>query len=185
MLIPPRRRFTMLDILVLVAATAVGLASARWYPAVEGLRTSTRPLNDRIANAVYLASNVTVPLLLAWSVADLILCLRGPRPPIRRLARQPGAIAALVATAVGVFDLAVVIAGVASHPGHTMTFVARVRIMASNAPMVIAPGVFGAWMTLALCGLWRPDRSWLDRFGRVLGLAWIGLSLALHLRTIL
>jgi hypothetical protein len=185
MLIPPRRRLTMLDILVLVAATAVGLASARLYPAGQDLRDSTHPLNDRIIYSIYLASNVTVPFLLAWSVADLILCFRGPRLPLRRLARQPGAIAAFVATAVGVFHLAMDIASVASHPRYAMPFVARVKMMICNVPMVIAPGVFGAWMTLALCGLWRADRSWLDRFGRVLGLAWIGLSLALYARTIL
>jgi hypothetical protein len=36
-----------------------------------------------------------------------------------------------------------------------------------------SPAVAGAWLALALSGRWRPERDWLDRAGRVLGVCWI------------
>jgi hypothetical protein len=36
--------------------------------------------------------------------------------------------------------------------------------------------VAAAWLTLALNGRWCPERSWIDRSGRVLGVLWIGMS---------
>jgi hypothetical protein len=44
----------------------------------------------------------------------------------------------------------------------------------------VAAAVAGAWLTLVLAGWWRPERSWIDRFGRALGFAWIGVSLIYH-----
>ena len=34
--------------------------------------------------------------------------------------------------------------------------------------------VVGAWTTLLLSSCWRPENSWIDRAGRVLGVYWIG-----------
>jgi hypothetical protein len=42
-----------------------------------------------------------------------------------------------------------------------------------------ATAVAGAWLILLLAGWWRPEPSWIDRLGRVLGLGWIVLSLSL------
>jgi hypothetical protein len=36
-----------------------------------------------------------------------------------------------------------------------------------------SPAVAGAWLALALSGRWRPERDWLDRAGRALGVCWI------------
>jgi hypothetical protein len=44
----------------------------------------------------------------------------------------------------------------------------------------IACAILGAWLTLILTGCGRPERSWIDRFGRVVGFSWIALSLAHH-----
>jgi hypothetical protein len=32
------------------------------------------------------------------------------------------------------------------------------------------------WLVVAAAGRWHPERSWLDRAGRGLGLAWVSLS---------
>src|SRR5262245_54032501 len=32
--------------------------------------------------------------------------------------------------------------------------------------------VSGAWLTLWLSGRWRPERTWIDRLGRVMGWLW-------------
>ncbi len=38
-------------------------------------------------------------------------------------------------------------------------------------------GVRGIWLGLAASGRWRPERSWVDRLGRVLGVAWIAITI--------
>lgn len=38
--------------------------------------------------------------------------------------------------------------------------------------------VAAIWMLLALSGRWRPERSWIDRLGRLLGVAWIACAVA-------
>jgi hypothetical protein len=43
-----------------------------------------------------------------------------------------------------------------------------------------AAAVAGAWLTVALAGWWRPERSWIDRFGRAFGFAWIAVGLLYH-----
>ena len=43
-----------------------------------------------------------------------------------------------------------------------------------------AAGVAGAWLVLLLAGWWRPEPSWIDRSGRVLGFLWIVPYLIYH-----
>ncbi len=38
-------------------------------------------------------------------------------------------------------------------------------------------GVAAAWIALAFNGRWRPERSWIDRLGRGLGVFWLGSAL--------
>jgi hypothetical protein len=38
--------------------------------------------------------------------------------------------------------------------------------------------VAAIWLLLALSGLWRPERSWIDRLGRLLGVVWIACAIA-------
>ena len=37
--------------------------------------------------------------------------------------------------------------------------------------------VAAVWFLLAISGRWRPERSWIDRFGRGLGLLWIVIAI--------
>jgi hypothetical protein len=90
---PSRRRFTLLDITVLVAATAVGLAlyraarldTALALPQVvyawseEGAKGVVGCLRNDLERAL--------PFLAAWTVAVFGLRLVGPRPRMRRTAR--------------------------------------------------------------------------------------------------
>lgn len=39
------------------------------------------------------------------------------------------------------------------------------------------PAVGAVWLVLASSGRWRPERSWIDRLGRLLGATWIVISL--------
>jgi hypothetical protein len=38
--------------------------------------------------------------------------------------------------------------------------------------------IAAAWLILALSGRWRPERTWIDRLGCLIGLAWIALEIA-------
>src|SRR5258708_2678602 len=108
---PAGRSFGVADGLILVAATAVGLASIRVMMASASLELtpeqiwkalSTPPRNGwSIGNVVemsfVLGSVLAIPCLWAWTLALLLLRWRGPRTLRRRLVRAPGAMACLVA----------------------------------------------------------------------------------------
>jgi hypothetical protein len=43
------------------------------------------------------------------------------------------------------------------------------RIMTPHAGWAVA----ASWLTLIMNRRWRPERDWIDRAGRVVGIAWI------------
>ncbi len=47
------------------------------------------------------------------------------------------------------------------------------EVLSIHAP-IAAACVLVSWTLLVLQRQWRCDRSWIDRAGRVLGVAWIG-----------
>ncbi|HZW33760.1 MAG TPA: hypothetical protein VFF52_23765 [Isosphaeraceae bacterium] len=94
----PRRPFGLLDGLILVVPVAIGCAVARPYLrhshviSPQQFRSRWRETidhNERIASR-FIA--VAMPGLL-------VVCLRRPRPGLRRLSRQPGAVACAAASA--------------------------------------------------------------------------------------
>jgi len=46
-------------------------------------------------------------------------------------------------------------------------------LAALEMPRVAGLVVGGAWLALAMAGRWRPERSWVDRLGRAIGVFWI------------
>jgi hypothetical protein len=168
-----QRRFTVLDAMVLVATTAVGLAALRAYQANQFAMFGPLggPPGERVAGVV--------TILEAWSVGLLVMAVRpGPRRwRYRRLARQPG-VAALHAAAlclvlVVVLDQAEAI--IHPRPGPILNTSYR---LVRTAGFWTGPAIGSAWLTLATCGLWRRETHWIGRAGRVLGLAWVAFFLA-------
>src|SRR3954454_16947147 len=100
------RALRLSDVLILVAATALGLAGCRfllthsetdWSEVWNGFRTG-RTTRLGFVDLWLLAREgirLASPLLLAWSAAVLVSRLRGPRPRRRRLWCQPGFLACL------------------------------------------------------------------------------------------
>src|SRR3954469_13856287 len=86
------RNFTLLDGMILVGGAAVGFT---W------VRSSNEPgifiPNDRLL-AIHAHAGL---LLMLASILILILRLRRPRPTLRRVARQPGAVACFAMVAYG------------------------------------------------------------------------------------
>jgi hypothetical protein len=187
----PRRRFRLLDAMILVAATALGCALVQWTSRVHGSAFSWRsicegsqgllgqfPRKDWVTFAAEVAqlgimtSVATMPLVA--TLALLPIRVIGPRPSLRRLARQPGMMATC---AVGVTIAFVGLFLVAAAPG-AQTGVFTVPDKSAVVAMLFLPMFAGcallvSWITLLVSRRWRAEPSWVDRLGRSTGVFWI------------
>jgi hypothetical protein len=165
-----RRRFTILDGIVMLVPLAVGFALAR--PFLEDFRSllsspdNTPRWFQRAGLVIGLVSRGVAMGMLGLLAARLL----PPRPPLRRLSREPGAAACLAAAAAMAAGGMIVLA---------MALFRQVRISSADQyrwaffEARIMPAVAAAWITQAWVGRWRPEPSWIDRAGRTLGAYWI------------
>jgi len=159
--------------MVLIAALAIGFVSARTYLEI----TDNLPGGSVGAwsNALHQGG---VPFALVWSIALVLVRVQAPRPERRRLCSQPGFTAALAVVACATVVLL-------DHGAKTLFFRAKSGVWGPfdavrqvrgifQMFMLAAPSAVAAtWAVLALGGRWRPERSWLDRLGLLLGIYWI------------
>jgi hypothetical protein len=167
---------TLLDALILVAATAAALALIRSFVATSAdlfyYDEPPAPWWKHYLSTSYVfgvGSRFASMLMLGV----LVICLRRPRPPWRRLARRPGAVACAAAAAtmavngieVGAWALfrTVDIGGV--WDPYQPVYESRVSL-----------AVIAAWAALALGGRWQAEPSAVDRAGRALGFYWVIFS---------
>jgi hypothetical protein len=168
--------------MILVAASAVAFGIVRPIIAARFLQNQPRW-------ASYLAAVMAV--LVTWTPTVLLLRLRRPRPPLHRLARQPGFAAGLAGTAiVALGALTIGLIALVRVARRGMAVRAGVRLRSTDPSWwppdsswwlgvvfhlgaVVGPAVIGAWLLLALSGRRRPSWGWLDLLGRALGIAWI------------
>lgn len=175
------RRFTLSDAMVLIAATALGLA---WTaPAWPELNRATRGLAwswawFRDIGILVLAS--ALPCLLTWTAALTLLRIRRPRPSWRRASRQPGMTASLAVMLATLtffpFVLALIVAQYRrANVGISIwrdIMTGMIEVLAVTTP-VVGFVVLIAWTMLAIQRQWRCEASWIDRAGRILGALWI------------
>lgn len=159
------RPVTVLDLMILVAATAVGLGLDRSFP-VLGRHGIPAPWAAEL------------PCLAAWTVAALALRLRRPRPAFRLLMRQPGAVASLVVVLlvalVGAFGAVAVGVkwGLNSYGVQTGGNI-PISLLILFGLLVAVSGVVGAWLGLAFSSRRRTEPGWIDLLGRALGTLWV------------
>jgi hypothetical protein len=180
---PPHRKMAVSDGAILVAATAIGFA---WYRSVDREVVTVQlsgmlPRTFRVGEVVstLLADlNFCWPMAFVWSIAGFLLRLRRPRPSLPRLMCQPGSIAFCSVVVVAAF-LVLPFWVVSLLQGPTPAFSPwdHLTFDWENAN-TIGLAVTTAWFTSALGGRWRPERNWLDRMGRVLGVYWVILALS-------
>lgn len=161
------RRFTLLDVMILTAATGVGFALMRLCWPRSG---------NMSPHAVREWGNATLGVgLIAWTLAFLPIRLIRPRRRLDRLMCQPGLVACCAA-------LFVIVAGV----GGRLLAEIGTQILGRHRSLSeflhsfwyvydlpVGPAVAAAWLALVLSGRWRPERGWIDRLGRGLGALWI------------
>jgi hypothetical protein len=98
------RKLNLLDSMIIVAATAAGLALFRMFLA-KGWFFQGDFFGGSFASYVLSGIEAIFPFLAVWTFALVILGLRQPRPRIRRLVRQPGMAACFAASLMLVVQL--------------------------------------------------------------------------------
>lgn len=175
------RPFTIADAMILIAATAVGLA---WSLSFWKLFSATiKPFDGTWAAVQQKVGEFTIPTmpcLICGTVALLIVRLRAPRPSWRRMSRQPGASASLAAslTILGTLFVTLgIVTYVVSRDGVPLGFWAMLPSVLMEFFVYFAPfvgfGVGIAWAMLGIQRRCRCETSWIDRMGRVMGVLWI------------
>jgi hypothetical protein len=159
---PLCRPFTLFDGMIVIGVAAVGFATYRgsleygndWYQWVE------------MCVEAFL-------LLATWLV--VIFRFRRPRPSLRRMARQPGAVACFAIVAMHVSQMGedqayrLIYGNFRIIPGIG----SLIWIFLSGFEVVLSAVVPICWALLLAGRRWRPEPGWIDSLGRWIGWAWI------------
>jgi hypothetical protein len=163
------RRPDLGDALLLISAATAGFGLIRGVELLfHGRVTGGGTLRDYIAGAV--------PFLIAVTVASLVMTLRRPRAAGRRTRQLPGLTACVAATLAIAYETTSVLL---MHAKHGRAGFLRGLVPGAQSLMLqyylepVAFCVSGAWLTLAIARRWRPQPTWTDRLGRLVGLLWV------------
>jgi hypothetical protein len=164
-----KRRVTILDIMAVVAMTAVSIVGARYMLSLMELPPGWWGVSALIGSSA---------AFLTATLALIPLRLRRPRPYGERLWRQPGwlacaAVALTLAISLAQELLEVAFILIRLGPSRLdLASLSRNLLLAFPSKAVLA--VAAAWATLGLVGGWESEKGWVDRLGRLFGLYWIG-----------
>ncbi|QDV34163.1 hypothetical protein [Tautonia plasticadhaerens] len=174
----PRRTFTLLDAMILVAAIAPGFALSRIIVDQQGSPIVADHPARTALNAATFGISVATPVALTLTPALLLLRLRRPRPPRRRLWHTQGAlnIAALSAvtpiTGVALWALLALGVPFASDP-FDFEVIETVLLL---LPMTLAPTAIAVSICGRLLGVHGRPPDWLDRLGQRWGWFWVAFA---------
>ncbi|MEW4568066.1 hypothetical protein AB1L88_09385 [Tautonia sp. JC769] len=168
---PPRRRFSLLDVMILVATIAPGLALARVMqeelPRNSFLRSGPFEL---VWNAIRYGIALATPVLLTMTPGLLVLRLFRPRRDGKRLWHSRGALNLAVLSAlipVGGFSLWLVMR-LPGRPGSI-----QMLFLVLLLPMLLGAAAGSIAIGCKLLGLRGRSLDWIDRLGRFWGWLWI------------
>jgi hypothetical protein len=163
------KKLNLIDVMVLVAATATGMALGRATTHVS------------ISSVQSIVMSYSVCLATTWTLGILVLDLARYFTTRRELASRPGfsaLVAVLLVQAGEVIQFAInelffvhrdhaILVPWPDRLGHLLDFETAV----SQGSM--AGAVAAVWLVTALAGCWRPEKTWIDRAGRCLGVFWL------------
>jgi hypothetical protein len=168
MRVPVRRRFGLLDVMILVAAMAVSLAASRHV--ASKMNQSWDVGHPR--RLIHIVHDHIGLLLFFLSSACLLIRLRPPRPARRRLWCQPGFAACAAAVLGMVIQAMHFVIFMHTRLAGWGWYLFVMQVFWRNWAFC-GPAVAGAWLALIVAGCWRAERSGIDRLGRVLGACWL------------
>jgi hypothetical protein len=162
-----RRRFTVADGLILIAATGVGFAWSRFGASPQW----------RFRDYLLMTTGALIPF---WALGVIVCRFIRPRPSWRQVSRQPGF----------VMCLAIVLGVVCARLLHIQSWLCYGLFHRNWEPQVwfdlfrstqspwqfVIPVVIG-WCVLWLSGAWTSEPSWVDRLGRALGYVALGAGI--------
>ncbi len=159
------RRFSLLDAMALVAATAVGLALHRafWSEAPPFVQARD-PRGILLRVMIFLT-----PLAAMWTAAVLALSTRPRQRRWRRVFLRPGA--AVCCAAVSALVVGIAVLGFGLGAGSPYFLISS--LMLFGLPTTAGATVVSTWILLILVQGYRPSADWADRLGRLLGLYWM------------
>jgi hypothetical protein len=179
------RRFGILDALMLIAFTALGLAWCKASGVSPWQETSRSPFDEDNLNSTYVLSFAVLChflslLLVAWTFVFPLLRFRKPRPSFRRLGRSPGTAACLTVLIVLAVSFVVTLAWWISRsyvwgsvgnddPGLFEVCYEDVKNLCVQA----GPAIIAIWSILGVIRKIRLERDWVEVFGFILALGWI------------
>jgi hypothetical protein len=194
------RAFHLSDPMVLVAVSALALGLFKayhaamsplyWCPTIVPATRFTGWVNGLWGSLIR-----AFPIVMTWTLAILVLRFRRPLPRSARIVRQPGFVAALVALLALVWrsiGFATLYWRVGRDPGLGAWQPRHFQGLGCfvggnpgwmlldmdhflNTMAMIGAAVAASWLLLFVSGQWRPERSWIDRLGRVIGWYWIAI----------
>jgi hypothetical protein len=178
------RKFTLTDAMVLVAAAAISLVPIREYLTfVQDRRIVDSIPREWSLASIWrfstLAAGMLAPLALSLSLGLWILRLRKPRPAWRSLFRQPGAVASTAVVAESSLFVLKVWFAQAYIQSRSRPLEPLIDLWINRLPWT-GEVIAVAWLVLWLCGSWEPESSWIDRFGRALGVYWVASGVLFH-----
>lgn len=179
MLEPVRRRFTLSDVAILIAAAALGIVQLR-YVVDMNLSSLRRPNGSpmaRIDQYVLMAIHYAAPVLFTLSLAALAISLLPSRPPLSRLAREPGFVAlAIIALSIFYYAIHLVSRVVANYYSGPLLSSSHYLWMLANCLLSTGWDVAVAWFVLALQGNWKHRPIPTEVLGMILGFIYIIIS---------
>ncbi len=171
---PVGSRFTILDAMILVAATAAGIALLRatGFGVKELQIWMSRPgitAGMRKFELIQYGLSVPLPCLTTWTFAFLILRATATTTPHAAAFPSAGDHRMQCGRSSSIHRSRMV----PSPSLATRSRFIQLETVFVGYAQQVSFSVAGAWLTLALSGRWKSETSWIDRLGRALGFAWI------------
>ncbi len=172
------RRFTLADGMILIGGVSIGLLV---------LRSRYFAHWTRYGPLVWEPGMVAMAISdgLLWSTLGLFAVrFRLPRPEWREMRRQPGLIGCVALWLVFVYrNLSLLPHAIwrSVRSGAKWDWENLIGLLSWNDPLLSVLGVAVAWITLVIAGAWCPERSWVDRLGRLICVVFIVLGVVRQL----
>lgn len=175
------RKIGLIDVMVLIAAMAVGALSIRPFLlyglGMLDLFEEFFPAYRFVAYP-HVVLRAVEPWLASLTVAALIVRFRRPRPRLSRLVRQPGTAACLAAVAIMAASGVAGLAGLATPGFPRVEADALINQVFELFFSPVGAVVAAVWLIMGLARIRRREPGWIDRLGRFLGWCWIAAFLA-------